>query len=125
MNDTHNGRAQAEAFAEQLLYLYARCSHWSLEERAHEEMRELPLSLEVRSAWQEAGRWGLDHEPPAEVCIHLTVGGPHVWLEGPLDGPALLHQGMGTPIGELIPSSDEWPDALREFLCALGLEEWL
>ena len=55
---------------------------WEYDREAiEEELREMPLSVEVRSAWHTPG----EESEPAEFCISLTTGGPAVRIVGDID----------------------------------------
>lgn len=67
--------------AEELKDLTDYANGWESEEQVREEIREDPLSIEVRSGWGQIG----DEFTAAEFRIVLSTGGPHVEMTGELD----------------------------------------
>ena len=86
---------------------------YSSEDTAEEietQMRETPLSLEVRSGWTDPG----EKPEPAEFRLLLSWGGPALRLVGSLtdsygaDNCSLQHQDWGTPWTHLPTTADEY-----------------
>ena len=74
-----------------------------------DELRDLALSLEVRSCWQSLG----EELEQAQYRIVLCTGGPHVEVQGDLDAHGepcramILHQDWGSPLFEMTTSEPE------------------
>lgn len=68
--------------AEELDELRLQAGEYESQEDAEEAINEMPLSIEVRSAWTTLDEGKLT---PAEYRIVLCTGGPHVELVGDLD----------------------------------------
>lgn len=74
---------------------------------AEEAIHDDPLSVEVRSDWQNIG----EELTPSEYCILLCTGGPACRIVGDLDGEPtsarLEYQDWGTPWTELITTGSD------------------
>lgn len=83
-----------------------------LQEQLEEHMREMPLSVQVRTGWYTPGAAGSADEQPAEFEILLTTGGPALRITGDLDDNAqpyrarLQWQDWGTPWTDYAVSED-------------------
>ena len=85
------------------------------EEEAQEAISEDPLSVEVRSGWQNP----VEKLEPEEFEILLCTGGPAVRIIGDLDNgepyrARIEYQDWGTPWTEYFPTSEE-REALLEY----------
>jgi hypothetical protein len=90
-----------------------------IREAADTHLRELPLSVEVRSGWVPYGDPGAAE--PEEFQILLCTGGPAVRIRGRFGnhGPAAAwfeHQDWGTPWTELVGVHN---DTALDFACLL------
>lgn len=92
------------------------CFDSHFEDAAQEAIQNDPLSIEVRSGWQEIG----SVLSASEFRILLCTGGPSVAIIGDLDScnmpynPRIIYQDWGTEWQEL-PLSDEYRDDLQYY----------
>ena len=95
-----NAAAWCETILSQLERLKAACRESDdAYEAIRQEIQESPLSLAVRSHWQDLG------EPlkPAQFCILLSTGGPGLRIVGELgqfncpESARMEYQDWGTP----------------------------
>lgn len=92
------------------------CFDFHFEDAAREEIQNDPLSIEVRSGWENVG----SELSASEFRILLCAGGPSVAIVGDLDSynmpynPRIIHQDLGTDWQEL-PLSDEYADDLKYY----------
>lgn len=86
-----------------------------------EQVQEAPLSVQVRSDWQDPG----DELEPAEFCILLSTGGPALRIIGSLnhhgmpDGASLQYQDWATPWTRYWQASAA---TLEWFACMVGVD---
>lgn len=119
MNAIENSELQARAQLESIIEMLEDLESEDSEtvEDAQQRIQDDPLSICVRSDWQNIG------EPlePAEFEILLCTGGPAVRIIGKLDmdnqpeRPRLQHQDWGTPWTEVLRLTDEERAALLQF----------
>ena len=104
--------------AEELDELRLQAGEFKSQEEALEQIRELPLSVQVRSTWQEPGQTLTQ----AEYKITLSAGGPSVWLQGDVDSDDTIGNTVRVlysdwdETGELFNITDEQRDSLRDFV---------
>lgn len=104
--------------AEELDELRLQAGKFTSQEDALEQIREMPLSVLVRSTWQELGQVLTQ----AEYRITLTAGGPSCWLQGDIDADGTLGNTVRvrysdwSEVGELFDITDEQRDSLRDFV---------
>lgn len=104
--------------AEELDELRLQAGEFKSQEEALEQIRELPLSVLVRSTWQEPGQTLTQ----AEYKITLSAGGPSVWLQGDVDSDDTIGNTVRvrysdwSEVGELFDITDEQRDSLRDFV---------
>lgn len=104
--------------AEELDELRLQAGEFKSQEEVEDQIRELPLSVQVRSTWQEPGQTLTQ----AEYRITLSAGGPAVWLQGDVDSDGTIGSTVRvrysdwSEIGELFNITDEQRVALRDFV---------
>ena len=104
--------------AEELDELRLQAGEFKSQEAALEQIREMPLSVLVRSTWQELGQ----ALTQAEYRITLSAGGPNCWLQGDIDADGTLGNTVRvrysdwSEVGELFDITDEQRDSLRDFV---------
>ena len=90
------------------------------EDSADDQLREMPLSIEFRSGWQDV----LPLEV-SEFCILLSTGGPACRIVGGINSDGepfharLEYQDWGTPWTQLFSMSDHERDCLAIFCARL------
>lgn len=104
--------------AEELDELRLQAGEFKSQEDALEQIRELPLSVLVRSTWQEPGQTLTQ----AEYRITLSAGGPSCWLQGDVDSDGTIANTVRVlysdwdEVGELFNTTDEQRSALLDFV---------
>lgn len=104
--------------AEELDELRLQAGEFKSQEAVEEQIRELPLSVLVRSTWQEPGQTLTQ----AEYRITLSAGGPSCWLQGDVDADGTLGNTVRVryadwgEVGELFNTTDEQRSALLDFV---------
>lgn len=104
--------------AEELDELRLQAGEFKSQEDALEQIRELPLSVLVRSTWQEPGQTLTQ----AEYRITLSAGGPSCWLQGDVDSDGTIGNTVRVlysdwdEAGELFNTTDEQRSALLDFV---------